>query len=284
MKTKISLCTGILLGLLITTACSHKGNNTNNQISFSTLKLDTVAHLFGDTAKPACHFSLDLQYPTAAKDEKELTSLQYIFSEAYFGADYSKISPVVAAPKYMENYVKNYRNLEQDYNLPVNEELDGWEMASYSYEENLSSQIKFNSNDFISFCVNEYSFTGGAHGMYNTINHVIDLNSKSLLYLEDIFAISSLPDIGKLIIETIAADRKYKNPTELNDDGFFSIDEVQPTKNFTIDEKGITWIYNPYEIAVYAAGQITVTLEWPLVKPYLIDNSPVMKLASTNEK
>ena len=133
--------------------------------------------------------------------------------------------------------------------------------------------------DFISYTVNFYNFTGGAHGMQSAKNHVIDLKTMNQLTLNDLFAEENYQHIANLIINEIAKSRGYSSATQLNEDGFFSIEEVMPTENFSINEKAITWTYNPYEIAVYAIGIVNVSLPWEEVIHYMRDDSPVSQLA-----
>ncbi|MGL4292083.1 MAG: DUF3298 and DUF4163 domain-containing protein [Bacteroidales bacterium] len=266
------------------TGCNKQAGLAENDLQFSEFKLDTVCHLFNDTARPACNFKLDMKYPSASNDAKLLDSVQKIFIESYLGAQYASESPAIAAQNYMKSYVNDYLELEKDsimFNRAVKE---GWGLASFNYEEISSSEIKFNRGGFFSYAVSIYSFTGGAHGMNGTNNHVINLETKSLMTLNDLFPETSLQDVGSLIIGQIAKDRNFTNPAQLNEDGFFSIEDVVPTDNFYINEEGIGWVYNPYEIAVYATGQIHVFLDWSTVKPYLQEETPVMKLVEESEK
>ena len=55
-----------------------------------------------------------------------------------------------------------------------------------------------------------------------------------------------------------------------------------PTDNFYFDKEGITWIYNPYQIAVFSLGEIKVTLKWEMLKNLILDNSPVKEFVESN--
>lgn len=43
----------------------------------------------------------------------------------------------------------------------------------------------------------------------------------------------------------------------------------EPNGNFAVSEEGVTWTYNPYEIAPYSMGIIDLTVTWADLKPYL---------------
>lgn len=285
MKLNAALVSILMLFVLFATGgCKKQAQLIENDIQFSEFKLDTVCHLFNDTARPGCDFRLSMQYPAVAKDDKLLKEIQQIFVESYLGAQYKDEQPEQAARSYMKAYVDDYLQLEKDSSMFNRAIEEGWGLASFNYEEISSAELKFNAGGFISYAISVYSFTGGAHGMNGTNNHVVNLQTKSLLSLSDLFPENVLPEVGTLIIRQIAKDRNFTDPAQLNEDGFFSIEDVVPTDNFSIDEKGITWVYNPYEIAVYATGQVAVFLDWTLVKPYLYEESPVMDLVRLSEK
>lgn len=284
MKLDVGVVSFLALIFIPFVGCKKETRLVENDLQFMELKLDTVCHLFNDTAKPSCDFQMTMQYPATSNDKELLGSVQKIFLESYLGFQYSAEQPQTAARSYMKTYVADYLQLEKDSLMFKQAEENGWGVASFNYEEISSSEFLFNAGGFVSYAISMYSFTGGAHGMNGTNNHVINLANKSLLTLADLFPENVLTEVGTLIIQQIARDRNFTDPAQLNEDGFFSIEDVMPTDNFRIDEKGITWVYNPYEIAVYATGQITVSLSWELVKPYLLEESVVMNLVELAEK
>lgn len=284
MKFHVGLVSVSLILSSMMGSCKKEHKLTENNLDFAEFKLDTVCHLFNNVAKPSCKFQLTMQYPSTSEDKALLKDIQQIFVESYFGAQYKTEQPTAAARSYLNAYIADYKQFEKDSAMFNQTAEDGWGLTSLNYEEISSCEFTFNQNGFVSYAINMYSYTGGAHGMNGTSNHVIDLSTKNLLTLADLFPENVYSEIGSLIIKQIARDRNFTNPAQLNEDGFFSIEDVVPTDNFRIDAKGITWTYNPYEIAVYATGQITVTLDWALIKPYLLENSVVMNLVELAEK
>lgn len=284
MKLNVGLVSILMLLSLTLAGCKKETKLVENDLQFTEFKLDSVCHLFNDTAKPKCDFQMTMQYPSGSKDQELLKSVQKIFIGSYLGAQYASEQPQAAARSYMKAYVEDYLQLEKDASMFNNAEEEGWGLASFNYQEISSNKVTFNAGGFVSYAISMYSFTGGAHGMNGTNNHVINLATKSLLTLADLFPENVLPEVGSLIINQIARDRNFSDPAQLNEDGFFSIEDVVPTDNFRIDEKGITWVYNPYEIAVYATGQVAVTLDWAIVRPYLLEDAVVMNLVELTEK
>jgi len=45
---------------------------------------------------------------------------------------------------------------------------------------------------------------------------------------------------------------------------------LKPNKNFYFNDKGLAFMYNPYEVASYAQGQIVVFIPFNELKSYLV--------------
>ena len=56
---------------------------------------------------------------------------------------------------------------------------------------------------------------------------------------------------------------------EAEEDADMMFGEPVPNGNFGVSEEGVTWTFNPYEIAPYALGIIDLTVSWADLKPYL---------------
>lgn len=55
---------------------------------------------------------------------------------------------------------------------------------------------------------------------------------------------------------------KADNPDSLLMRGFFTIEDIVPNNNFWLNEEGIHYSYNQYEIAPYSMGVINVTVPY----------------------
>jgi hypothetical protein len=72
----------------------------------------------------------------------------------------------------------------------------------------------------------------------------------------------------------------YTTIDELAEKGQFTApNEIVATDNFYVNEEGITWTYDPYEIAPYSVGVVQITLSWDEVLPFLMDDSSIKTLA-----
>jgi hypothetical protein len=66
---------------------------------------------------------------------------------------------------------------------------------------------------------------------------------------------------------------------ELENIGFFNLDEIYPNNNFYADETGITYTFNEYEIAAYVVGAVSVQIPYENIRHLLRRESPVSELA-----
>lgn len=141
---------------------------------------------------------------------------------------------------------------------------------AYSYDRNNSIRVLWNSNNLLSLAFFDYTYTGGAHGMYFSSLNAYDLANRRRYELEDVFAEAGLSGLSGPL--EAAFRKKYGlKPKEKLTDHLF-VDIIEPTRNFCLTRNGVMFNYVPYEIGPYAAGEITLFLKWDQVKPYLNRN------------
>ena len=75
----------------------------------------------------------------------------------------------------------------------------------------------------------------------------------------------------------MAKDEKVSTEQELQNKGYW-LENLVPTENFYVNAMGLTWLYNPYEIAPYAMGTIQITLSYNQIMPYILPNSPIRRI------
>ena len=105
-------------------------------------------------------------------------------------------------------------------------------------------------------------YTGGAHGEFGIGYDVFDLTTGEILTEADLFIDDFFSPLCDMLEESVA-----ENVPEEDQEMMFGMPE--PNGNFAVSEEGITWVYNPYEIAAYAAGTIEVPVSWATLKPFL---------------
>ena len=109
----------------------------------------------------------------------------------------------------------------------------------------------------LSFVETQWTYTGGAHGgqMYRGVN--FDASTGERLSLYQVF-----PD-GEMLVETIIAKLYEENKQGTFFDSMEATvaDQIIHDKaSWVIGPRGVTFYFNQYEIAAYAAGTITTTI------------------------
>ena len=168
------------------------------------------------------------------------------------------------------NYPKLARTLN-DYNLSVSNasvsEQDSFIEQAREHHRNTPeyfSAYYFNSDIFmrradsnvVSFLRSFESYAGGVHGMYGFYGVNFDSVTGNRLKISDVCT-----DANKLydaIVKRLYADYDKRQFDELDERLMKLI--VEDELNFVIEPRGVTFIFNPYEIAAYASGLLTATI------------------------
>ncbi|MDO4531444.1 MAG: DUF3298 domain-containing protein, partial [Bacillota bacterium] len=118
-------------------------------------------------------------------------------------------------------------------------------------------------------------YYGGVHGMYGTIGYVFDTKTGKQLTLGDVLL--ETDSISALLAEKLEA--KYAEELEGFHDSILETMKGYALEDYkwTLDYEGITFYFDPYELASYAAGLLTITLpygEYPELFPAELTEQP----------
>ena len=98
------------------------------------------------------------------------------------------------------------------------------------------------------FAISFYDYEGGAHGIEGNRYFTIDLTTRHILTLNDLFNEKDLPKVKTLLWEQYNNTNKEYEPV-------IGADSFNLSNNIYLDSKGVHFIYDVYEIAPYAAGE-----------------------------
>lgn len=266
----------VSLFCLLLAGCKQTPAVSENDLTFTTFETQKKVHLFNDTAKPGCNFKLKIEYPSGYSDEAALKKLQEQIITSYFGEEYTGLEPQQAAEKYKDDYIVSYKELEESYNASGNSEENGGN-AWMNYEQTSDSKPVFNKGGFLSYGINIYSYTGGAHGMATYIYQVFNLKEMSQVKLSDIFEDRNLDNIATLIKQALARKTGTNGIAKLEEIGY-DVNAIVPTENFFVGDSGITWQYNNYEIGAYTMGSPQVMVDYKDLQIYVKEDSAIKPL------
>lgn len=268
----------VLVVLLLGACRGGTKKIAENDIRFDSIQVDKTYHLLGNPDNPNCNLQINFVYPAGGLDKATLDKIQKQFVSAYFGEKYESLAPAQAVKRYADDYIADYKELEDDFKSELEKEGKEGVGAWYSYYEMSEDAIAYNQNDLLSYTVWMESYTGGAHGAHANANHVINLKTGKPVTEEDIFVENYQDKLAQILVDQIAEDNNVDNPKELENMGFFSIDEIFPNDNFLVDAGGITYTFNEYEIAAYVVGATHVYLPYDKIRYLLKKESPISHL------
>lgn len=129
-----------------------------------------------------------------------------------------------------------------------------------------TTSITYNKNGLVVAEDYNYVYSGGAHGNYGVSYRTYDISLKKLVSFYDFFSEEAYDTLLPLIEKEI----KIR-------DIFTFDDSIFVTDNVYFTEKGVMFVYNPYEIASYAQGIITVFLSYDKIPKSSILNNEITK-------
>ena len=277
------IITALICGIVIA-GCKPKitfDSEAKNDIVFDSIMVSEKYYLLGDSTNPYCSLESGFIFPADYKDKEILNKLISHFIISFFGEDTAFITPREAVDNYVRTYIDDYKELESDFSIEANitgekPSQESW----YAYYESSSNEILYNKCSLISYTVSVEYYTGGAHGGHGYNNHVLSIITGEEIDETDIFIDNFNDSLAQIIVDVIALDNNVNDPEDLESMGYFNIKEIYPNNNFFIDENGITYTFNEYEIAAYSVGRIDVALPYEKIRHLLRENSHVAPIAS----
>lgn len=297
MFKNITFIALFLIPVFIFVACNTKKSNIpqENDVAFDTLYLSQQIFLDDDPSKSSCNMEIRLVYPVASK-KLNIDTLTNLWTRCIFGQSYTEISLQQAAKSYIDTYFQRYLQDAEDYREnrfdkdPLSALTDGLYSASeadaseprsefYSYYETLTDTVTFNQNDLISLQVRHVSNKGGRESYETLRNFVIDLKTGNILSEKDIFREGYESQLRRIIINKLLKQNGVNDISELEQLGYFGVDEIIPNKNFLVDAKGITFIFNKGEYSSYLINAPVIFIPYDEILHLLRENTTVWKLA-----
>lgn len=253
-------------------------------VLLDSIAVDSVCPLFHNYEKPACHFSLNMEIPYVEGNtslsqslERFLASIprQGAFTEDSDGTLQSMVD------NYLRSYIMQYLQEGKEAIDSYGEDMQA--AATWmSYEEQANGNVVYTEGPFLSYQFKVYSYMGGAHGNTVTLNRVYDMASQMPITLSNLFTPDALDSVGVVLRNALAVQNECETIEQLAEKNiFFSAMEIEPNDNFLLDNKGLTWIYDPYEIAPYAYGAVSVSLPWSKLVDMIDEESSVKAFAQS---
>jgi len=141
------------------------------------------------------------------------------------------------------------------------------------YENQAATYVLYQQGNLLSLGFFQYDFSGGAHGNYGTTGASYDLRTGQRLGYDAIFlptAAARLPALlGQAVRPLVGL-----HPGEPLDQQL-AVPQMPVTHNVFLTAGGAVFIYQPYEIASYAQGEVRVFVPLAALRPLLRPGLPL---------
>lgn len=132
------------------------------------------------------------------------------------------------------------------------------------WEAYIEGELLYNSPLITTIAINSYLFTGGAHG--NDYIKLFNFNTQTgdILKVDDVLDLND--KFMKMAQEKFEAE-VVKNSGNIND--YFFGEGFKLPENMGLNDEGLVFIYNNYEIASYAQGYTEFLIEFKELEKFL---------------
>ena len=287
MKKSTIFSTLIVCAFFIGMFSCKKTVQTSTKITFDSIVVKEHIPLLetNDTTLPFADVKVSFVYPAKFGNQENLTRLQQIFIGTFFNdIQLDNLSPQQAMDNYIAHYTEEYKSLSNMYYDEKSRLPKGETPQWYWYYMYNTNKVMFQNDSLLSYAVEYSDYTGGAHGSHRITYTNIDLGDLVTISEEDIFVTNYKKPLTDIIINRLMAKNNVTVPDSLIGIGFFNLDEVFPNNNFWLDDKGIHYSYNQYEIAPYSMGVIDVDIPYEDLSAILKPDNVIQKFFPKQKK
>ncbi len=118
---------------------------------------------------------------------------------------------------------------------------------------------------YVTYLDYNYSYMGGAHGMYCIRLATYSFEKKDGITLDNMFKPDSRPAILDLIRQSISQDSVF---APCYDEAAMRVGDM-PLPQPALLPEGVVFCYQPYEISLYSDVAYQFMVPWPAIAPYL---------------
>ena len=227
--------------------------------------MDADSALLDTTDVPFAHLDLSLLLPVGAEPS---SPIRQMIIQSFFGKDMPGIDEDSLLFSFSKQYFSDYYNSNIDI-------YDGG--YSFNWEKTVSSMVSMNRDGILVYRIDNYGYTGGAHGLGISRFLVFDLIEMTQLSLNDIFIPGFEDELSKLLERKFRINYFLGTGQSLTEAGLFE-NNIHPSENYYPAANGIGFCYNPYELAPYSMGAIYIFLIFEDLEPILKKESPLQRI------
>ena len=280
MKSKLYSLFIVLSIIMLLPSCSKMGkglgDNGKPAVSLKTQQLsDNSSFTMSNGERCTIVADATIDYPVGAGDGSPVDSLQRLFA-AYVLESGDSLSLQEAMRQVVANSMHQYDFMKEPVAKDEADESD--DLTTLKYATSTRVTPIYNRRGVVTFervdvVKKNDKVTSVTHRYYS-----FDVNSQTFIDLNMLFRDDAIPDVCQLLKQQLLAQNNANGNEQLNDLGYFNVENLTVTRNFYFDDKGMTWSYLPNELAVEAVGEPKITVPYDALKDALCDDSIIDRL------
>lgn len=280
MKTKYFTLFIILSLTALLFSCSKTGKSSGGDgkpaVTVKSQRLnDSSSFMMSNGERCTIIADATIDYPVKAEDGTPMDSLQKLFA-AYVLESGDSLSLQDAMRQVVTNSMHQYDFMVEPVSQEELAEDEG--MATLKYATSTRVTPMYNKNGVVTFervdvVKKNDKVTSVTHRYYS-----FDVETQTFIDLNRLFREDAVADVCQLLKQQLLKQNNATGNEQLNDLGYFNVENISVTRNFYFDDKGVTWSYLPNELAVEAVGEPKIFIPYGDLTDYLCDDSILERL------
>jgi len=239
---------------------------------------DTSAFTMSNGERCTIVADATIDYPVSMAEGVVLDTLQRLFA-AYVLESGDTLTLSEAMRQVVANSMHQYDFMAEPVNndvaVEVGEEAD---LNTLKYATSTRVSPIYNKNGVVTFervdvVKKNDKVASVTHHYYS-----FDVEAQAYIELSHLFRDDAVADVCQLLKQQLLKQNNAAGNEQLNDLGYYNVENITVTRNFYFDDNGITWSYLPNELAVEAVGEPRIFIPYGQLASSQCDNSIIERL------
>jgi len=284
MNKKFLILIFSILSLMIITAififCPREPKTVQTEL----LSITDKQYLTADTTRGAISIDISIEFPVYYHDDTIFNKISNQIYGSLFGKRAGNIPPDSILQMYVSDLKAEYLDSNRDF---VDKIKPGNKIAFNNFVI-IEGFSLLNDEQIYSYGISREIDLGGNYPVKTIFYFNFDLTNGNLIKESDIFVEGYENELTEIIRKKIIElSRTEEDIPEINnfEDTEYILDAIKPNGNFYINDEGICYLFNPYEIApVYYMQGAEICLFYHEIKHLMKPEQPLNYLLSASNK
>jgi len=264
----------ILFACALAASCTRRAETTE-ELVLATVSdsLEVVPEALSPDEGVCASAAVCLEIPQKGLRGKSLRNIRRSIVSEALGQEYARLSVADAIAAGLSAYSESY---QQDAREIAGSEEGNHLLHTLNYSRKVSGEVVSLCGGILAYRILVSDYSGGAHGTETEKWLNFKAGDGSLLRPETLFTESGRETLDYLLkTELQAGGHTFWN--------YGSEENPWLDKNFRLDADSVRFLYNPYEVDCYAAGQVHVALPVEKVLPLIDEKKLKLNLENSCE-